>query len=195
MTPRDRRALRIGVLVVVGGALLLRGVPALWSGWMERREALRARRELLSRAEEALARIDSMEAQGVEVRAKLVALAPRLVSGRTDAEAQADLNGRLALIANRERTRLVRAAPLPDSTREAQLHRVRLRVEVESDWSGLVGFLRGVVADPAVLRVTSVALRGSEIPVAGGGPEVLTGELEVTGWFLSGRASEGEGAR
>lgn len=195
MTGRDRRALRIGLLVVVGGVLAVRGLPALWSGWQERREALGARRALLQRAEEALGRIDSLEAEGADARAKFVALAPRLVAGRTEAEAQADLGGRLALIANRERTRLLRVAPLPDSTRELQLRRVRLRVEVESDWNGMVGFLKGIAADPAVLRVTSVAVRGSESPTAGPGPEVLAGELEVTGWYLDRRSAVEEVAK
>ncbi len=192
MTPRDRLAVRLGLGIAVGSFLLLRGVPVLWRGWHERRELLRSRQALLLRAEDALARLDSLEADGGRARARLVAVAPRLVSGRTEAEAQADLNGRIALIANRERTRMLRADPQPDSTSEAQLRRVRIRVEVESDWSGIVGFLRGIVADPAVLRVTSVTVRGAESPGTGATAEVLTGEVEVTGWYLSTRAAGGE---
>jgi hypothetical protein len=148
---------------------------------------LLAQRALLDRAEAALGQLDSVEARAGRTREQLIALAPRLVSGQTDAEAQADLNGRLALHANRERTRLLRADPVADSGREGQLHRVRLRLVVESDWSGLVGFLKSVISDPAVLRVTSVAVRGTELPTTSAGPEVLTGEVEVTGWYLAHR--------
>ena len=191
MTGRDRRALWIGGSLVLAAFLLFRALPALWRGWRVGREELTAQRELLQRADLALGQLDALEAKAEETRERLVGLAPRLVSGHTDAEAQADLNGRLALIANRERTRLLRADPVADSGRESQLRRVRLRIEVESDWAGLVGFLRGVVTDPAALRVTSVALRGAEVPTMTTGAEVLTGEIEVTGWYLERRAIEG----
>ena len=193
MTARDRRALRIGGGVVLGGLLLFRGLPAVWRAWHDAREALAARSALLLRAEAALDGFEVVEQRGAEINARFVALAPRLVAGNTEAEAQADLNGRVALIANRERTRLLRADPVGDSLREGVLHRVQLRIEVESDWSGLVGFLRGLVADPAVLRVTAVTLRGSETPATSGGPEVLTAQVEIAGWYLERRPTAGEG--
>jgi hypothetical protein len=195
MTARDRRALWVGGALVLGALFALRVVPALWRGWHASREELVAQRELLVRADRALDQLDTLESRATRTRAALVALAPRLVSGRTSAEAQVDLNGRLALIANRERTRLVRADPMIDSTREGQLHRVRMRIEVESDWAGLVGFLRGVVGDPATLRVTSVSLRGAEVPTMTSGAEVLAGEVEVTGWYLEPRRAEAGAAR
>ncbi len=187
MTSRDRRALSIGGGVVLAGLLCFRVLPAVWRGWRAGHEELVAQRELLERADHALGQLDSVESRGARTRQQLIELAPRLVSGQTDAEAQADLNGRLALHANLERTRLLRADPIADSGRVGELHRVRLRLVVESDWSGLVGFLKSVVADPAVLRVTSAAVRGAEVPQMTSGPEVLTGEVEVTGWYLERR--------
>ena len=195
MTARDRRALGIGGGLILGALLAFRVAPTLWRGWHASREELAAQRELLQRADLALEQLDTLESRAARTREALVALAPRLVSGRTMAEAQADLNGRLALIANRERTRLVRADPMIDSTREGQLHRVRMRIEVESDWAGLVGFLRGVVGDAVTLRVTSVSLRGAEVPTMTSGAEVLGGEVEVTGWYLEPRRSDAGGAR
>jgi type II secretory pathway component PulM len=195
VTPRDRRALGIGIAVVLGAIFVLRVVPAAWRSWHASREELEAQRALLVRAERALGGLDSLEASAAATRAKLVALAPMLVSGRTSAEAQADLHGRLALIANRERTRLVRADPVPEEAEEALLRMVRLRVEVESDWNGVVGFLQGVVRDPAVLRVRSVAVRGSDATSVANGPEVLSGEIEVVGWYLARPLTDVEGDR
>lgn len=195
MTARDRRTLWIGGGVVLAALLAFRVLPAVWRGWRAGHEELLTQRELVERADRALGLLDSLEFRAERTRQQLIGLAPRLVSGQTDAEAQADLNGRLALHANRERTRLLRADPVADSGREGQLHRVRLRVEVESDWAGLVGFLRSVVADPATLRVTSVALRGAEVPTMTTGPEVLTGEIEVTGWYLERRTPVSEGGQ
>jgi hypothetical protein len=194
MSPRDRRALRWGGAIVLGGVLLFRLLPGGWKVWREAGESLAAEQALLDRAERALIQFDALEEEAAATRARLISLAPMLLSGSTEAEAQADLSGRLALLANRERTRLFRADPLVDTLREGGLRRVRLRIEVESDWSGLVGFLRGVVADPAVLRVTGVRLGGSEVPLTSGGPEALTAEVEVSGWFLERRTSTPEGA-
>lgn len=184
MTGRDRRALLIGGAVVLSGLLLFRVLPAVWRGWGSAREELRAARVLLARAESALNGLDSLEGRAAATRARVIALAPRLLAGGTDAEALADLNGRLAVAASHQRTRLLRADPIVDSARESRLRRVRLRIEVESDWSGMAGFLRATIADPAALRVTAVSVRGAEVPIATTGAEVLSGEVEVTGWYL-----------
>jgi hypothetical protein len=69
-----------------------------------------------------------------------------------------------------------------DSGKVARLRRVRLRLTVESDWSGLVTFFRAAAADPATLSFSSVSVQSNEGAVSG--PEVLTGELEVSGWYL-----------
>lgn len=191
MTQRDRRALWIGGGTILLAFLFFRALPAAVRSWRTAHEELVGQRELLTRAEGALAGIDLLEGEAARTQEQLVGLAPRLISGQTDAEAQADLSGRLALIANRERTRLLQADPIPDSGRVARLHRVRLRVQVESDWSGLVGFLKGVVGDAATLRVTSVSMRGAEVPTNTNGAEVLSGEVEVTGWYLERRAVAG----
>jgi hypothetical protein len=165
----------------------------MWRAWRTSGDELAGRRELLRRAESALEGFSVLEHRGADTRARFVALAPRLIAGGTEAEAFADLNGRLALIANRERTRLLRADPISDSTREGAIRRVRLRLEIESDWGGVVGFLRGTVADPAVIRVTAVTLRGTEVPVLTNGPEVLTAQVEVAGWYLERRDRSEEG--
>lgn len=186
MTTRDRRALMIGAGVILAALVLTRLLPAAVRQWREGRESLLTERELLARAELAIADLDGLEARAAATRSALLGMAPRLLNGRTEAEAIADLNGRLALAGGRQRTRLLRTDQVADSHRVGRLREVRLRVEVESDWSGLTGFLRAVSADPAVLRLRSVAIRGPEAPVGGGGPEVLSGEVEFSGWYLQG---------
>ena len=183
MTSRDRRALILGGSVLLAGVLLLRVLPAGVRLWREQRHELTERERFLAEGEDALADVTSMEHEGDSTRARLVALAPRLLSGTTEAEALADLNGRLALAANRARTRMVRADQVPDSGRVARLHRVRLRVQVESDWSGMAAFLCAAVADPATLRIAALSIRSDE-GAATSGPEILQGEVEVSGWYL-----------
>jgi len=182
MTSQDKKALRAGAGVVLAALLLLKVLPAGWRHWEGAKEELSARRQLLATAEGALADEGTLERSADTTRSRLLALAPRLISGGTEAEALADLNGRLALAGNRSRTRLLRSDQLPDSGKVARLRRVRLRLTVESDWSGLVTFFRAAVADPATLRISSVSVRSNE--GSSQGPEILTGELEVSGWYL-----------
>ncbi|MEO7333278.1 MAG: hypothetical protein ABIZ71_04985 [Gemmatimonadales bacterium] len=195
MKQRDRRALWMGGAVVLSGLLFFRVLPVGWSAWRDARESLASEQALLARAEGALQMLDSVEQRAAVTRVQVVGLAPRLLAGTTNAEALADLNGRLAFAASGHRTRLLRADPVADSARESRLRRVRLRIEVESDWSGLAGFLRATVADPAALRVTAVSVRGAEVPAATVGAEVLSGEVEVTGWYLEGGSTHRGGMK
>lgn len=190
MNQRDRRALTLGAATIVGAILLFRVLPAAVHAWRSDRAELAERRSLVDRAERELSTVGALEQATAATRTQLVALAPKLLSGGTEAEALADLNGRLALAANRSRTRLIRADQVTDSGRVARLRRVRLRIQVESDWRGLAGFFRAAIDDPATLRVTAVSVRSNEgAPLRG--PEVLEGEVEVGGWYL---AATGNGA-
>jgi hypothetical protein len=184
MIDRDKRALRLGAGAVLVALLLFRGAPAAWHSWRGAEDELGERRLLLATAEGTLADVGELERSAAGTRSHLVGLAPKLLSGATEAEAFADLTGRLALAGNRSRTRIVHSDQMADSGRVARLHRVRLHLVVESDWNGLVSFFRASVADPATLRFASVSVRSNE-GASPNGPEILTGELDVSGWYLA----------
>lgn len=197
MTGRDRWALQLGVLAVAGAVLVLRAIP-----WGARR-ALTAERELAA-TQELLARTraDLEEEQPLadsvaRVTQAVVALAPRILSGRSAAEAVADLSGRVNLAATRHHARLDRTDAAPDSASAGLLARVAVRATLETDVRGLAEFLQTVAQDAAVLSADQLHVVATDPGSADNRPEVLRVEVTVRGWYLrdrEGGRGKGEGA-
>src|SRR5258708_30994083 len=99
MTIRDKRAVQLGLAAVLGALLLLRVIP-----WGVRRAAaaereLAANAELLARTQAELADQQPLTDSVAQVTHAVVALAPRILSGLSAAEAGADLSRPLNLAA------------------------------------------------------------------------------------------------
>lgn len=191
MTPRDRRALVWGGVTVAVAAVLVRGVPVLVRWELGLRATLRDRAELVARADRALQDAGPMADSAKAVAAAFVALAPKVLAGGTDAEALADLQGRVTLAAHHHRARVLRTDPVTDSTTVARLGRVRLRVSLESDWSGLVGVLGALDQDPAALRFGRLAVAAADPASSSAVPEQLRLDVEVGGWFVRADSTRG----
>ncbi len=194
MTERDRRALVFGGATVLGAVLVLRVLP-----WSIRRvlavEAeLRDRAALLARARAELAGASELRDSAAALGQALVALAPKLLSGTSPAEAAADLSGRLNLAASRSQAKLERVDQVADSGAAGRLRRVRLRATLESDVRGVTGVLRAVEFNEAALAVIELRVVATDPTAADRVPEVLRLEITVTGWFLA-RRDEGSGKR
>ncbi len=184
MTPRDRKALVLGLTVVVGAVLLLRVIP-----WGVRSVvALRARTAervgTLARAENALAAAPALRDSLTRALGAVVALAPRLVDGRTAAEASASLSALVSMAASRHQVRVVRLDPLPDSAAGAVFRRIAVHAELEGDARGLTRFLRAIETGDPLLTVPTLAVQAPDPLGRSPGPETLRAELDVTGFFL-----------
>ena len=107
-----------------------------------------------------------------------------MLAGRTAADARADLASHLAVAAERQGVRLTRTEPLPDSTLGGGLGRVALRATLESDGVGVVGLLRSLAEGDAVLAVDAVRLEVADPLVPRRRPELVRGDLTVSGWYL-----------
>ncbi|MGH7644015.1 MAG: type II secretion system protein GspM [Gemmatimonadales bacterium] len=183
MTPRDRKALLLGGAVVLGAVLLLRVIP-----WGVRSVlALRARTlervETLARARDALATAPALRDSLTHALGAVVALAPRLVDGRTAAEASASLSALVSMAARRHQVRLVRLDPVPDSAAGA-FRRVAVHAELEGDVRGLTRFLRAVETGDPLLTLPMLAVLAPDPLGRSPGPEMLRAEVDVTGFFL-----------
>ena len=136
MTARDRRAVILGLAGILGAVFVLRLVP--WT--LRATAALRARAEqqavTVAQARAVLAAAPSVRDSLARVLADIVALAPTLIDGRSQAEAQASLSALVSLAANRNAMRVVRLDPLPDSS-AGVFNRVTVHAELEGDVSGL----------------------------------------------------------
>ena len=80
MTPRDRRAILLGLVILLGVWLGLRGVPRLAGRWIEARHRLDARHQLLAETRAALAGLPRMEDSARALTAAICGLAPRILT-------------------------------------------------------------------------------------------------------------------
>ncbi len=189
MTGRDRRALMLGGAVVIGALLVLRVVPWGVRGVLGAETGLRERATLLARARADLADAGVLRDSAVQLGQALVSLAPKILSGNSEADAIADLSGRVNIAVTSHQAKLERVDPLPDSVRAGRLRRVALRAAFECDVRGLAGVLGALEFGKVALSLRELRVTAVDAGSADKVPEVLRVEMTVAGWFLGARDS------
>jgi hypothetical protein len=178
---RDRRAVLLGGGVLLAAWLAARGVPRLLHGYASLRARTEASAHQLAAAREALAEAPFVR-DSLSVRAqRLVAWAPRLVAGRTPAEAAADLASLVTGLAAQLRVRVARMDPLPDSA-GAVFARVGLRIEVQGDIGGIARWLSSLEEGDRLLAVRTISVMAPEPAAPATQAEALRAELTIVGW-------------
>lgn len=180
LNERDRRALLLGATLITA-AIALRAVPA----------AARSAGHLTARADAAsleLARARELLDGRMWMRdslagraSRLVALAPRLVAGRTAAEVRAELGAIVAATAERHRIRVAQQEVRADSVAGPFL-RVQLRLEGEGDVTGVAGWLAALEEGMQLLTVSEVSIQAPEPFAPPAQMERLRIVLTVAGW-------------
>jgi hypothetical protein len=192
VTPRDRRALVIGGLVVLGAVLTLRVFPMALRKALEASATLRERATLLARTRDEMASLPKLRDSAAVLSQALIALAPQLLSGSTHAEAGADLSGRMNLIAARAPAKVERLDPLEGSLGNGRLGRVRVHAALETDVRGLVAVLKAIEAGDEVLHLDELHVEAPRPDPMERGPEILKVEVTVSGWFIKPRGPREE---
>ena len=190
MTPRDRRALLLGGIAIAGAVLGLRVLP-----WAMRRvtashAVLRERAILLARTRDEMASLPTLRDSAAVLSQALVALAPQVLSGSTPAEAGADLSGRMNFAASRAPAKVERLDPLPDSSGDGRLGRVRVHAAFETDVRGLIALIRAIDGGDEVLKLDDLRVEAPEPGTVQRGPEILRVEITVSGWYIRPRSME-----
>jgi len=190
VTARDRRALLLGGVAIAGAVLGLRVLP-----WAVRRATqahamLRERTTLLARTREETASLPTLRDSAAVLSQALVALAPQVLSGSSPAEAGADLSGRMNLAASRAPAKVERLDPLPDSSGDGRLGRVRVHAALETDVRGLIALIRAIDAGDEVLKLDELRVEAREPGTVERGPEILKVEITVSGWYIRPRSTE-----
>src|SRR5437667_1535184 len=181
MTSRDKRAVLAGGALIIGAVLLLRVVPWVGRSVVGLRSRALAQAATLARAEDALAREPEVRDSLAHVLGRVIALAPKLVDGKTSAEAQASLSGLVSLVANRQHLKVVRLDPLPDSAAGA-FTRVAMHAELEGDAAGLTRLLKDVETGDPLLTVMALSVMA---PDPNSRTEVLRIEMDLAGYYLA----------
>jgi len=184
MTPRDRRALLWGGAAVVGAVLVLRVVPLTVHAVAALRVEAVERVQTVARANDVLAAAAATRDTLAQTLGAVVALAPRLIEGRTAAEAQASLSGLVSLAASRHALRVMRLDPLSDSSAEGAFNRVAVHVELEGDVAGLTRFLGAVEKGDPLLTLPALSVQATDPVGRPNAPEQLKIEATVAGLYL-----------
>jgi type II secretory pathway component PulM len=189
MMARDRRALLLGG-VVIASALGLRVLPWAVRRATQTHAVLQERTTLLARTQEEMASLPTLRDSAAVLSQALLALAPQVLSGSTPAEAGADLSGRMNLAASRAPAKVERLDPLPDSTGDGRLGRVRVHAALETDVRGLIYLIRTIDTGEEVLKLDELRVEAPEPGTMPRGPEILKVEITVSGWYIRPRATE-----
>ena len=177
----------VGGLVALGAVLTLRVLPATLRRASEARGKLRERATLLARTRDEMASLPKLRDSAAVLSQALIALAPQLLSGSTDAEAGADLSGRMNLIASRAPAKVERLDSLKDSVGNGRLGRVRVHAALETDVRGLVAILKAIATGAEVLHLDELHVEAPQPTGTERGPEILKVEVTVSGWYVKPR--------
>lgn len=149
------------------------------------RSDVAARAGLVQRMKAEISGANAVAESAAVVRQRFVALAPSILSGRTDAAAVADLGSRLSAAAGSHGSTFARADAIPDSVRVGWLKRITVRFALESDLAGVLATLAAAERDPAVLSIRSVRLVAADPGSSDLAPEIISAEATVSGWYLT----------
>jgi hypothetical protein len=183
VSPRDRRALVLGGIAVLAAVVLLRAVP--WAARSVRvlRERATDATATLARARAVLDGVPALRDSLPPTLGAIVALGPKVLDGRSRAEAEAALTDLLAFTARRHRLRIVRLDPVPDSG-DRVFGRAAVHAELEGDIAGLTRFLQAVETEDPVLTVPALSVQALDPDARHDVAERLRIEATVSGLYL-----------
>lgn len=184
LSPRDRRALALGVMVLVPVLLFRGAVQPYLRARAALAERLAAQRELLERELSVFAAAQRLPERRARVAGLLAADAPRMLPGGDPLAASAELVGYVGDAARRShvlvselQSRGSVAAPAPETD---GLARLQVEVRGRTDFEGVLRFLQALERGPRLVRVDAVVIDGG-----GAGP--LTLRAAVSG-YAAGRS-------
>jgi hypothetical protein len=185
MSPRDRRAVSLGGLVLLPALLYIWGVRPYQAALSDARDQLATERATLSRERAAiLTARKNPQLQHIADSAMRV-MRPRLFEGKDDVMASAELASYLGDVAQRTRVWLQDASTRP-ATPAAQNNGVRtLRVEIraESDLQGALRFLQALERGDKLIRIDRLDI--SRVPRDDKDMEILSIAATIAGFAVS----------
>ncbi|MFQ5808422.1 MAG: type II secretion system protein GspM [Armatimonadota bacterium] len=185
MTGRDRRVLLWGFAAVTAAVLMLRVIPWAVRAYGGLRVRAVERVETLARARTAVAATAMVRDSLSRAATELVALAPKLLPGKTAAEAAANLGAAISGAAERSGMRVIALNPTADAG-SGLFVPVSTHARLEGDLAALAGFLRTVELGRPVLTIRNLPVQAADPRSQDGTRELLRVELDVTGWRIQG---------
>ena len=183
MTAQERRTAWVAGALVVS-AIVLRSVPLAVGVMHAHADRLAARTQALSRARALAWGLNATRDSLAHELARVLALAPALIEGGTQAEASASLSSTVGLLARDCALRVIRLDPGPESG-TGPIRPVSAHLAFEGDVRGVAALLKALESRRPVLQVSRFALTAPDPLPRPLTAETLHVELDVTGWYLA----------
>ncbi len=182
MTARDRRALVAGCAVIATAWLLVRGLPDAARMIAQAEDETVQRAALLARMRDRVHRLPSIDDSLRVLDEVAVALPHMLLVGGDRETAAVDLMRRIRDSLAHPEAKIIGFEPLDVTETSGPLTLASIRVDLETDFRGLLELLGAIEADPALeiesLDATAAAPHGRDDR-----PEILTADIGISGWY------------
>lgn len=153
MSPRDRRAVVIGAVVLLPGFLLIWGVRPYQAALSDARDQLATERATLARERAAVATARQNPQLQHIADSAMRDMRPRLFEGKDDVMASAELASYVGDVARKTRVWLQDAGTRPATPASDGVRTLRVEIRAESDMLGAMMFLRALERGQKLVRI------------------------------------------
>lgn len=184
MQTRDRRAVVLGVGILLPALLFIWGVRPYLGALDDARQELAAEQDALSREQAAIASARDNPHLRQVADSAMRALQPRLFEGRDDVMASAQLASYVGDVAQRSRVLLQDANTRPSTVGKDGVRTLEVEIRGQSDLGGTLHFLQAIERGAKLVRVDRLdvmhAAGSTDDPM-----ETLTITATISGFALA----------
>ncbi len=194
LSPRDKRALVIGALVLL---------PALFFVWVvkpylgvleESQDFLNAERATLARERATVEAAERNPGMQQLADSLMRAMTPRLFAGRDDIMATAELVSHLGAVAQEHSVWLQNATTRPSEVSRGGVRTLHVALRAESDIEGLLRFLRALETGPKLVHIDRLDISVAPGSLSPTGVEPISITASVTAYAIPDDAARTVGA-
>jgi hypothetical protein len=189
MSAKDRRAVVVGVSVIVAALLLVRGIPAYRGALTDTRDRLASERDALARERAAVTAASRNPQLQHLADSAMRAATPRLFEGRDDVMASAELVTYLSGLTRQNRVLLQDAQTRPATASPSGVRTLHVDIRAESDLRGILALLQALERGGKLVRIDRIDISRNPRGMSDPGMEVLSLAASLSAFALPGDAA------
>jgi type II secretory pathway component PulM len=184
LSPRDRRALVWGGVVVAGALVVAFALKPYFRTLAETRDDVRVQRELLARERAVVRASNALPAALQESRTALAQQSTPLFSGLDELSATSNLSDQITRAALANSVLISSLETKKTEALDQGIVALAVDFRAESDFEGILRFLNSLERGDRLINVSALAIQRLDRPVASGVPdtEVLAISGTITGY-------------